>query len=85
MFFVQISSFSKIIWQRSDEDPQKFVKKKVRYCRRTLSVFTVDIVFVGPLGQALDQLSCPEFVLEDVLKVEGYCKKAHKAYAEICR
>ncbi|MBE8992492.1 type II toxin-antitoxin system YhaV family toxin [Nostoc sp. LEGE 12450] len=23
--------------------------------------------------------------LEDVLKVEGYCKKAHKAYAEICR
>ncbi len=38
-------------------------KKKVRYCWRTLSVFTVDIVFVGPLGQALDQLSCPEFVL----------------------
>ena len=23
--------------------------------------------------------------LEDVLKVGGYCKKAHKAYAEICR
>ncbi|MCV3212412.1 hypothetical protein OGM63_02505 [Plectonema radiosum NIES-515] len=23
--------------------------------------------------------------LEDVLKVGGFCKKAHKAYAEICR
>ena len=24
-------------------------------------------------------------ISEDVLKVGGYCKKAHKAYAEICR